>query len=62
MVTISLLGWLSDSNSSSSSSSSSSGEDKIRDESKKHRRAHTEPAIGKPPNSSDIKSGSRVSV
>lgn len=45
-----LLGWLSD---------ASSSDDKVRDEHKSHRRAHTESALGKVRNNP---SDSRVSV
>ena len=48
-----IVGWLCD----------SSGDDKVRDENKNHRRAQTEPGIGKEHNkSSELKSNSRVSV
>jgi len=49
----SLPGWLVD---------GSSSDDKVRDENKKHKRAYTEPTIGKAFNSSELKSDSRVSI
>lgn len=54
-----LLGWLSD----HSSDDKVINENKeVINENKKHKRAYTEPATGKSQNSSELKSGSRVSV
>lgn len=45
-----LLGWLSDS------------DDKVKDDNKRHRRAHTEPGMGKAHRFSELKPDSRVSI